>query len=51
MDVRSETQRQDQERTHPRKNESDEGSQKDHGETIEMVRVSDACQRDFKVLD
>ena len=41
MDVRSDTQRQDQERTHPRNNEIEEGFQKDHGETTEMVRACD----------
>ena len=38
MDVWSDTQRQDQERTHPRNNESDAGSQKHNGETIELKR-------------
>ena len=37
MDVRSDTQRQDPERTHPRNDESDAGFQKDHGETIELI--------------
>ena len=41
LDVRSDPQRQDQERTHPRNNESDAGFQKDHGETIELVRACD----------
>ena len=41
MDVRSDTQRQDQERTHPRNNEIEEGFQKDHGDTTEMVRACD----------
>ena len=34
MYVRSDTRRQDQERTHPRDKESATGFQKDHGETI-----------------
>ena len=41
MDVRSDTQRQDQERTHPRDNESGTGFQKDHGETIDLERACD----------
>ena len=43
MDVWSDTPRQDQERTHPRNNESDSCLQKDHGETlaIELVRACD----------
>ena len=41
MDVRSDTQRQYQERTHPRINESDAGFQQGHGETIELVRAHD----------
>ena len=41
MDVRSDTQRQDQERTHPRNNESDAGLRKDHREKIELVRACD----------
>ena len=41
MDVRSDTPRQDQERTHPRDNESGAGFQKDHGETVELVRAYD----------
>ena len=40
-DVWSDTQRQDQERTHQRTNESDAGFQNDHGETIELVRAYD----------
>ena len=39
MDVRSDTQRQDQERTHPRDNES--GTEKYNGETIELVWTCD----------
>ena len=35
-DVRSDMQRHDQERTHPRNNLSDAGFQNDHGETIEL---------------
>ena len=41
MDVRSDTQRQDQERTHPRKNTSDASFEKNQGETIELVRACD----------
>ena len=41
MDVRSDTQRQDQELTHPRKNKSGAGFQKDHREKIELVRACD----------
>ena len=41
MDVRSDKQRQDQERTHPRNHESDSGIQKNHGETIEPIRACD----------
>ena len=41
MDVRSDTQRQDQERIYMRDDESDAGFQKDHGETIEFVRAYD----------
>ena len=41
VDVQSDTQRQDQERTRPRDNESDADFQKDHGQTIELVRSSD----------
>ena len=37
MDVRSDTQKQDQERIHPKDNESGAGFQKDHPETIEQV--------------
>ena len=37
MDVRSDTQRQDQERTHQMNNEHDAGVQQYHGETIELV--------------
>ena len=37
--VWSETQRQDQQRTHSRDNESVRGFQKDHGEKIELVRA------------
>ena len=33
----SDTQRQDQERTHPRNNESDSCLQRDHGETTKLV--------------
>ena len=39
MDVRSDTQRQDQERTHLRNNESDADCQKYHGEKIEPVQA------------
>ena len=35
MNVRRDTQREDEERTHPRNNES--GFKHDHGETIELV--------------
>ena len=38
INVRSDVQRQDQERTHPMDNEA---SNKDHRETIELVRVCD----------
>ena len=41
MDVQSDTQIQDQERTHPRNRESYAGFQQDHGETIELVLVCD----------
>ena len=41
VDVRSDTQRQDEERTHPRDNESDAGCRKDHQEKIELVRARD----------
>ncbi len=41
MDVRSDTQRQDQELTHPRNNKSGAGFQKDHQEKIELVRACD----------
>ena len=41
MDVRSDTQRQDQEWTHPRNNNSGAGFQKDHREKIELVRACD----------
>ena len=41
MDVRSDTQRQDQERTHPRNNKSGAGFKKDHREKIEPVRACD----------
>ena len=40
MDVRSDTQRQDQERTHSN-NESGAGFQKDHREKIELVQSYD----------
>ena len=39
MDVRSDTQRQYQELTHPRNNKSGAGFQKDHREKIELVRA------------
>ena len=41
MDVRSDTQRQDEERTHTRDNESGAGFQKDHRETIGMIWACD----------
>ena len=41
MDVRSDTQIQDQERTHPMENKSGSGFQKDHGEIIELVWACD----------
>ena len=41
MDVRSDTQRQDQEWTHPRNNKSSAGFQKDHREKIDLVRACD----------
>ena len=41
MDVRSDTQRQDQERTHQRNNKSGAGFQKEHREKIELVRACD----------
>ena len=41
MDVRSDTQRQDQKQTHQRDNESGTGVLKDHGEMIKLVRASD----------
>ena len=37
MDVQSDTQRQDQEQTHMRNNESGAGFQNHHGEKIEVV--------------
>ena len=37
MDVQTDTQRQDKERTHPRNNESDAGCQKYHGATTELA--------------
>ena len=40
MDVRSDTQREHPERTHPRNNESDAGCQNYHGATIELVRAA-----------
>ena len=45
VEVQSDTQRQDQERTHPRNNENDAGFQKDHRETIELVRECDEERR------
>ena len=45
MEVRSDTQRQDQERTHPRNYESGAGIQKDHGEVVELVRACDEERR------
>ena len=41
MDVWSDTQRQDEERTHPRNNKSGAGFQKDPGEATEIVRLGD----------
>ena len=41
MVVRSDTQRQDHERTHPSNNESDAWFQKDHREKIDMVWACD----------
>ena len=41
MDVWSDTQRNEQERTHRRDNERDGGFQKDHRETTEMIRTCD----------
>ena len=41
MDVRSNTQRQDQELTYSRNNKSGAGFQKDHREKIELVRACD----------
>ena len=41
MDVRSDTQIQDLERTHPRNNESGAGFQKDHRAKIELIRACD----------
>ena len=41
MDARSDTQIQDQERTHPSNGESSAGFQKDHREMIELVRAWD----------
>ena len=41
MYVRSDMQIHDQERTHPRNNESDAGFQQDHGETTELVLACD----------
>ena len=41
MDVRSDTQIQDQEWTHPRNNKSGAGFQKDHREKIDLVRACD----------
>ena len=40
MGVRSDTQREHPERTHPRNNESDAGCQNYHGATIELVRAA-----------
>ena len=45
MDVRSDTQRQDQERTHPRNNKRGADFQKDHREKIELVRACDEERR------
>ena len=45
MDVRSDMQRPDHERTHPRNNYSDAGFQKDDGKTIELVQ---ACREEKK---
>ena len=45
MDVPSDTQRQDQGRTHPRNNESGAGFQKDHEETIALVQACDEKRR------
>ena len=39
IDVRSDTQRQDQEQIHPSYNKGGSGFQKDHGETIELVQA------------
>ena len=47
MDVRSDTQRQEQEQTHPRNNESGAGFQKDHREKIELVRACDEERTDI----
>ena len=41
VDVRSDTQRQDLERTHPRNNECGAGFQKDHRAKIEPIRACD----------
>ena len=46
MDVRSDTQRQDQERTHPRNTESNAGCQRYHGATIELVGYGHVLRRD-----
>ncbi len=46
VDVRSDTQWYDQERTHTRdNNESGAGFQKDHGETTELARACDEERR------
>ena len=44
MDVPSDAQRQDEERTHPRDNESDAGCRKDHGDMDKLVRACDQKQ-------
>ena len=41
VDVCSDTQRQDQERTHLREKQIGAGLQKDHGDTIHLVRACD----------
>ena len=45
MDVRSDTQRQDRERTHPRDNKSGASFHKDRQQTVEMVRICDEERR------
>ena len=50
MYVRSDIQRQDQERTHPRNNKSGAGFQKIDGETNELVRACDEEKRRTQLI-